>query len=328
MEENKKIKQTRFGWVDLSNLEYNRNSVDWERSIGRTVDFQYDDIVATLIITDRDDDVQYVYIDVPGYVTHYRIYVGQIRNGQFGKVIQRITPDFKYEIGDMVNDLLITEKHKIRGYKYYNYRCVKDGYMGVIREDHLYNGHGCPVCAGKVVLKGYNDIATTRPDMIDLFDDKNDAFLYREHSNKYTYFRCPRCGNKIYAQVSYVSYSGLSCKKCSDGISYPNKFVYNLIEQIAKLYEFRGEQLTFVPEKKFAWSLNFKHQNKNLSGNKIYDLYLCEPGIIIENHGDYHYKESLFTIKGARSFEEVNLCLNYKKSNYLILYKYYNFIKY
>lgn len=148
MEEKQRIKKTKYGWVDLSNLIYHGSGslVDWDKSIGQTVKFRYDDIVSTLTITERDKDVQYVYIDVPGYTTHYKIYVGQIRHGQLGGVVKRITPDFKYEVGDVVDELLITNRHRKQTYKYYDYCCTVDQYNGTIREDHLVRGHGCPIC--------------------------------------------------------------------------------------------------------------------------------------------------------------------------------------
>ena len=148
MEEGTMIKQTDSGWVDLSNLVYfnTGKTVDWNKSVGKTVDFQYDDITATLTIAGKSDDVQYVYVDVPGYAQHYRIYVGQIRHGQLGGVVKKITSDFKYEVGDIVDGLLIINRHRKPGYKYYDYRCTIDQYEGTIREDHLVNRHGCPVC--------------------------------------------------------------------------------------------------------------------------------------------------------------------------------------
>lgn len=160
MEAKQTIEKTDRGWVDLSNLIYfnSGETVDWDKSIGKTVNFQYDDIMATLTITGRADDIQYVYIDVPGYAQHRRIYVGQIRHGQLGSVVRQITSDFKYEIGDVVNDLLITGRRKVPGYKYYTYTCVVDGYNGEIREDHLTSGHGCPECRksiGERLVKAY-----------------------------------------------------------------------------------------------------------------------------------------------------------------------------
>ena len=131
MENEQMIRKTKHGWVDLSNLVYNKNSVDWDLSIGKTVDFQYDDVVTTLIITNRSDDIQYVYIDVPGYVKHHKIYVGQIRHGQFGSVVKKMTADFRYQIGDYVNNMLILDRYKDKkGHKIYNFKCTKDGYVG------------------------------------------------------------------------------------------------------------------------------------------------------------------------------------------------------
>lgn len=299
------IKQTKCGWVDLSNLVYSGKSINWDLSIGKTVDFQYDDVVATLTITGRTDNIQYVYIDIPGYVIHHKIYVGQIRHGQLGYVIKKITPGFKYKVGDVVNGLLITNMRKVPKYKYYTYICTIDGYKGEIREDHLCTGHGCPVCTNKVVLVGWNDIATTNPSMAKLFYNIDDASKYTEHASSYADFRCPRCGNKIHSLISWVAYDGLSCKKCGDGISYPNKFVYNFMEQLSILYNNRGNILTFTPEKRFSWAMNFQHVNKKLSGKKIYDIFIDNYNIIIENHGDYHYKNNFACIDGALSLKEV-----------------------
>lgn len=331
MEENKMIKQTDRGWVDLSNLIYHNSGkiIDWSKSVGKTVNFQYDNIISTLTIIERANDTQYVYIDVPGYAQHRKIYIGQITHGQLGSVVRRITPDFKYEVGDVVRGLCITSRRKVPGYKYYTYTCTVDGYNGKIREDHLTAGHGCPVCTNKVVLTGYNDIATTNPDMAKLFYDIDDASKYMEHANQYADFRCPRCNNKIHALINYVSYDGLSCKKCGDGISYPNKFVYNFMEQLVHFCGKKEEFLSFTPEKKFSWSMNFEHENKNLAGKKIYDIFVDTHNVIIENHGDYHYKKGFARIDSARSLEEVQendqikqrLAIEngIKESNYIIL---------
>ena len=303
--ENKQIIKTNRGWVDLSNLTYKNNHIDWKMSIGKTVDFQYDDIVSTLTITEGTSDSHYVYIDVDGYVENHRINVSQIRHCEFGTIVKKITPDFRYQIGDCVNGIIILNRRKnARGRKFYDYRCTKDGYTGYIREDHLNEGSGCPVCAGYTVLAGYNDIATTNPDIASLFLNQSDTYKYSEHSNKQVYFKCPRCGNIIYARIYSVSNCGLSCKKCGDGISYPNKFIYNFVEQLSKL---DNKNFNFKPETMFDWSMNYKNENRNLSGNKIYDMYIydydCD--IIIENQGEYHYKENFASIKYNRTLEEV-----------------------
>ena len=36
------------------------------------------------------------------------------------------------------------------------------------------NGSGCPYCSNKRILKGYNDLATTNPELLEIWDyDKN-----------------------------------------------------------------------------------------------------------------------------------------------------------
>lgn len=142
-------KQTQFGWVDLSNLPKRKNYFEWDKCIGKTVDFQYEDIISKLTIVGRHN-TQYMYIDIPGYVTKYPIYVGQIKNGQLGGAVKKITADFKYEIGEVVDDLRIINRYRKPGYKYYDYCCTVDQYNGTIREDHLVSGHGCPVCRNSI----------------------------------------------------------------------------------------------------------------------------------------------------------------------------------
>ena len=198
-----------------------------------------------------------------------------------------------------------------------------------MREDHLTNGHGCPVCTNRVVRAGYNDIATTNPEMAKLFYNKEDAFKYIEHSDSYANFQCPRCGNIIYTRIPDVARRGLSCKKCGDGISYPNKFVYNFMEQVVSFCKLNNIQCDFTPEKTFSWSLNYEHKNKKLDGKKIYDIFISTHNIIIENHGVYHYVEGFNGLKSARSLEEVqendkikyDLAMNngIQEDNYIVL---------
>ena len=53
---NKNIEKTDMGWVDLSNLVNYPYHINWDKSIGKIVPFQYDDICAELIISERDDN--------------------------------------------------------------------------------------------------------------------------------------------------------------------------------------------------------------------------------------------------------------------------------
>lgn len=306
MEEKQMIKKTQYGWVDLSNLTRNANGlIDWKNSVGCIIPFQYKDINTYLTI-DEFLCKNTVSISIPEYISGHIIDTSNIRSEKFGVILGKITPDFRYNIGDVIDDrIVILSSYKYRKHKYHTYRCLIDGYEGRVSENDLKNGYRCPVCARLVAMKGINDIATTRQDIAALFWDYEDSYKYTAYSSQNAYFRCPRCGNKIYATINNVSRRGLSCRKCSDGISYPNKFVYNFVDQLSKLYTSRGKQFEFTPEKRFAWAMNFEHKNEKLAGKKIYDMFIDTYNIIIENQGNYHYVDSCVNWTTSRSFEEV-----------------------
>ena len=318
MEENKMIKHTQYGWIDLSNVVLTKGGkVNWRESVGCIIPFQYKEINTYLIIDEFIDRCK-ISISIPNYVNNRIIHTSNVMSEKFGVILGKITPDFRYKVGDIVNDsIVILSSRKDNRHKCYKYRCLIDGHEGLVRESVLTKGYKCPVCnrgdspmrinkrISKGVDRGINDIATIRPDIATLLWDMEDSYKYTAFSSQKAYFKCPRCGNKIYATISNVAWQGLSCRKCGDGISYPNKFVYNVIDQISMLYQIRGEKFEFTPEKRFSWSMNFEHENKKLAGKKIYDIFIDTHNIIIENQGNYHYIDACENWTSARSFEEV-----------------------
>lgn len=261
------IKTTQCGWIDLSNIPMNAVRFDWDRAIGATIPFQYKDIISVATIVERKNQ-KYVYIDIPGYVSHYAMHISQIVSGGFGTALGKINRTHIYNIGDSKNNLLILDAFRKNKYKYYKVRCLVDGYEFDIREDHIQSGHHCPVCACKKVLIGVNDIATTRPDVARLFANPDDAYNLTECSPQKRDFVCPCCGTIINAIVENVSRQGLGCKKCGDGFSYPNKFMFNVLDQILKLRQENQELISFETEKTFEWSKNITHSNPKLDGDK------------------------------------------------------------
>ena len=65
---------------------------------------------------------------------------------------------------------------------------------------------------------------------------------------------------------------GLGCDKCSDGISYPEKFMYSFLEQTK--YEF----VTQLGKKQLSWCDKYH-----------YDFYIPFLNCIVETHGNQHY---------------------------------------
>lgn len=206
--------------------------------------------------------------------------------------------EYKYNIGDVITsnnrnltiiDREIREfkrKHRVNNkpflqrVKYYKYHCNDCGNEDWKPEDNLGNNKystGCNVCCktAEKVLKGVNDVATTAPWMVPYFANPNDAFKYSKGTNTKTKFKCLDCGRIYERSVVHIhSTHGVKCV-CGDGWSYPNKFMYSVLEQIG---------VDFTPEKIFDWS-----------ENKLYDDYIEYNGlkIITEQHGKQHYDKPM-----------------------------------
>lgn len=84
--------------------------------------------------------------------------------------------------------------------------------------------------------------------------------------------KCPNCGNIKEIRIAKLFKSGLRCNKCSDGFSYPEKFMAAFLNQL---------------------NINYKPQySPNWAENKRYDFYLPDYNCIIETHGAQHYEEN------------------------------------
>jgi predicted RNA-binding Zn-ribbon protein involved in translation (DUF1610 family) len=325
MKNKQMINYSDYGWVDLSNLSMRGKRVWWEKSIGKTIEFQYNDIRSTILISEYYNN-QKVYIDINGYVSHYLVNTGSIINVRLGNILKaKQYAKFIYNIGDIINDhLLITNRYRDdKNRKTYGYKCLIDGYCGIKTEQEFKNHKNCPVCVGRITLSGYNDIATTHPKFVKYFKNLDDTLKYSIRSGKKAWFKCPDCGYEKYTEIFNAFRNGdrYSCSKCGDNISYANKFIYSFLKQIQNKNDF-----SFEPEKTFEWS-------KKINGTRprrIYDFYLIyNTDIIIEAHGAQHYEDGGFEYCGGRTLveEQANDLFKYnlaiqngiKPENYVVI---------
>lgn len=295
----KRVVETDRGWVDLSNLETTKcGNISWENSVGKTIEFQYIDICSTILVSGYHDKKK-VYIDIDGYAKNCLVHTTTILRGSFGDILgNRYYKDFKYEIGDIVNaSFLITGRERDgSGKKIYYYTCLNDGYRGSKTENGLKNSMKCPVCSNRVILKGYNDVATTHPHAIKYFKNKEDAYKYSAHSGKRVWFKCPECGNEKYISIDCAFNNKFSCSACGDNSSYNNKFIYFMLKQLQE-----SREIKFFAEHSFHWSRNLNNTN----GKRIYDFYIKgNKEIIIEAHGLQHYSVAGFRYTGGRTLQE------------------------
>lgn len=80
---------------------------------------------------------------------------------------------------------------------------------------------GCPYCSGKRVLAGFNDLATTNPELLCEWDyTRNVEYLPSEvtaHSNKKVWWKCESCGHEWQASPNSRN-RGRGCPECAKTI--------------------------------------------------------------------------------------------------------------
>ena len=202
-----------------------------------------------------------------------------------------MTKEYKYEVNDEVNGMIILDKIRIsqsdkstrRGYLC---KCKVDGYLNEITEYNLNNGRGCPICSKKKTMKGINDIATTHPEYMKYFKDVNEVYKYSYGSGRKTTFICPYCKYEKHMVIKNLFSQGFSCPVCGDGYSYPEKFMINALKL---------SNIDYI--------LQLSKTNFDWCENKKYDFYLPNYNLIIEVHGVQHYKSNGMD-KLGRTLEE------------------------
>ena len=160
------------------------------------------------------------------------------------------------------------------------YKCKKCGEIQIIKRSLLGGKEVdcCNDCHTRRTTKN-NCLATTHPHLVSYFVNTEDAHGYKATSRRTVKLRCPDCGHEKTKMIKEFVEHGVGCPYCSDGISYPEKYMANLFRNIG---------------------VDFKTQFTLDRGKHRYDFLV--KGIIVEVHGGQHYEEG-YRID-SRSFEE------------------------
>lgn len=277
--------------VDLSKVpKKNNNGKElylWSESIGLNIPFEYDNHIGSFKIVERinTEHIKVLYNNKEFDLLTRAVKCNQIEK-LFGKELK-----WEYDIGDNIRDVVCSHRrdltiinkkwddtlNKNRNNKWYQYKCNICGYDNSmddswINEQCLKRGQGCSCCAGTKIIKGINDISTTEPWMVKYFVNIDDAYTHTSTSNQAFLMKCPICGKIKYQTPWRLLKQGFACSVCSDGISYPEKMLTKILDQLKVRYK---RQLN---KKDFLWCENYK-----------YDFYLYDYDMIIETHGMQHY---------------------------------------
>lgn len=129
-----------------------------------------------------------------------------------------------------------------------------------------------------------NRIADVAPHLIQYLEDPDDAYRYSYQSNEKIWMKCPICKCRHLKYISNVYRYGFMCPCTCDGISAPNKIMFEVLKQL---------NVEFISEVNkshgFLWMENY-----------LYDFYfkLNNESILIEMDGFFHqFQQDRDTIK-------------------------------
>ena len=227
----------------LDNLPMKNKKINWKESVGYCINFTYEEIKGNFKIVEYITKNKHPYLKILYNKKYYIINSKSIKECKLGKILNKITSKFKIEIGttfkDENRDITIIDREYRRNEsngqdcKYYKYHCNKCGNEDWIIEGNILKNHNCNICTNSKVIVGYNDIATTDKWMMKYLVNKEDGYKYTYGSGRKVLCKCPDCGYEKEIEINRLySNKSMSCPICSDGVSYPNKFMFNLLEQL------------------------------------------------------------------------------------------------
>lgn len=267
----------------------NKKSYDWHAAIAThaPIPFTYKGIDGVIYITGiKGNTLSIQYNDKPHYIK-----TDSLKACNLAFLTGNFTKDYKYAPGDKIHegntDITIIRAFRKSAYrkKAYEYICNKCHQKNIVEEYNISDKGVCPVCAGKIVVQGINDIATTAPWMIKYLPDPQIAYTHTHSSHDAYYMICPFCkrksSHKIHIGTLYRTHS-IGCV-CSDGYSYPNKFMHSVLEQLKEARQIQE----FIAE----WSPEWL-------GRKAFDFYIVKDAqtqLVVELDGGLGHGRRSFT---------------------------------
>lgn len=180
---------------------------------------------------------------------------------------------YRFNVGDIINDreILKYTTNKRNQSAYYTI-CKKCGKIQNV-DDYRIDKTRCPICCNQSVATGVNDVNTTNPELVKYFKNKEDSYGVTYGSKKKIVSVCPICGNEKICMVKDLK--NYSCPKCGDGFSFPEKFIYSLLNQLNIEFEYQKSLGYVISKRPLRYDFYFEINN-----NKY----------IIEADGGFHFR--------------------------------------
>ena len=278
-----KLRKLFYEGILTNNKFQNSNNIDWINSIGKSVHFIYDETERDITIIDYDkikSIVTYTYHNIT-----YKQTSTSLKKCELSKMLFN---EFKYKYGDILSGKYKNQKIKItdrrivktkkQRYKIYNFQCLNCNFEGEKREEEI-EVTWCPCCCSspKIVTEEINDIPTIAPWMVNYFQGGyKEAKLYTCNSSKKIKPICPICGRIKEKEITIsqiYNTKSIGCV-CGDGISYPNKVMRSILQQL---------NIEYIPEYQSNWL-----------GLSRFDFCIQESMIFIEMDGSLGHGKNIF----------------------------------
>lgn len=274
--------------MDVDKLPKTGKKINWKNSVGKKLYFEYDDIKGYVEIMNYISPIiTFKYMNKEYDMIYYNFY-----DVKFGEILNKKTSNFKVEIGctfkdDKRNLNILDKKYKNKRLKYYKYKCNICGWEeGWIEESNLLKGIGCSCCSNRTIVRGINDMATTDPWMIEYLVNKEDAYKYTSRNPKKVHMLCLDCKRIKFSSIRDLNKMHYLRCTCKDGVSYSNKFMYNVLEQL---------KYDFISEYSPKWAKR-----------RSYDFYDKDNNIIIEMDGGFHKKYNSLSGQTVEESKEID----------------------
>lgn len=291
-------------YIDLKNVPKkkvgNKKQNRWEKCYKTPCEFEYKDTKGIMYITylrkkmTGNKKVSVLLVEFEEF--SQEMVPSMIIKCSFGGLLGYKTTEYKYNIGDIVNGSKVIEQIRIydkySSTKAYKMLCLETKGLFEMRESNLKNGQKSPYLRGYKVNEGNS--LSNEPHVLNYLKNKEVAKTLHRKSGKKVEVLCKKCGYEKEIVVHDLVKYGFSCPFCTEGISFPERFMASLLKINNIHYEFQ-KSFVDLPRKRF-------------------DFYLPELNVVIEMNGKQHYKDVPY-FKNNRTFESDSIKQKYCRLN-------------
>lgn len=136
-----------------------------------------------------------------------------IMQNSLGKLFPDLTNELDNDLNLGLNPFMISANSELKVF----WKCSKGHSYSTRICERTQRKRGCPYCAGRIAIKGENDLKTLRPDVAKYWDyTKNEKMPedYKAKSSINVYWECPTCHAKWNCKISTMTKRKNLCLEC------------------------------------------------------------------------------------------------------------------